>query len=62
MLAAIGLVHGDGALKPQSIKWVAGTTGRYRPGWPLIIGLEVETWAQQIAHEIGHKLDGEALE
>ncbi|MES2707137.1 MAG: phage minor head protein [Verrucomicrobiota bacterium] len=60
--AAVDAVHGDGALVKATIKAKAGTSGSYAP-WTgdIKFGKESKTRPLQLVHELGHKLDMEAL-
>jgi SPP1 gp7 family putative phage head morphogenesis protein len=61
MLDAIEAVHGDGPLRLSMLRQGAGTGGWYAPGSSEIKWGKEGLWAQQIVHEIGHKIDYEAL-
>lgn len=61
MLDAIEAVHGDGPLKVSLLRQGAGTGGWYQPGTSDIKWGKHGLWAQQIVHELGHKIDYEAL-
>lgn len=60
MLDAIEAVHGDGPLKVSMVKQGGGSNGWYRPGTSEIKWGK-EGWGLDLVHEIGHKIDFEAL-
>ncbi len=57
----IDSVHGDGQLRPAPVEWVAGTAGSYNPSGRIRVGRGGAAPLAQFIHELGHKLDMEAL-
>lgn len=61
MLDAIEAVHGDGPLRQSLLRQGEGSSGYYASRSSEIKWGKKGLWAQQIVHEIGHKIDFEAL-
>jgi hypothetical protein len=60
--AAVNAVHGDGSLKPGAVLAVRGTSGAYYlTKYYIEYGTAGKTPYIQTVHEVGHKLDYEAI-